>query len=74
MKRYYLGGSITIAVANGGAPGIIFEFLASCVYYGFVATSIAELASSIPSAGGGTYVRLIYFDVVSLYLGTNHPF
>ncbi|KAJ7325867.1 choline transport protein [Mycena albidolilacea] len=47
-----LGGSITIAVANGGAPGIIFEFLASCVYYGFVATSIAELASSIPSAGG----------------------
>ncbi|KAJ6550172.1 choline transport protein [Mycena capillaripes] len=47
-----LGGSITIAVANGGAPGIIYEFLASCVYYGFVATSIAELASSIPSAGG----------------------
>jgi choline transport protein len=48
-----LGGSITVAVANGGAPGIIYEFLASCVYYGFVATSIAELASSIPSAGGG---------------------
>ncbi|KAJ6552575.1 choline transport protein [Mycena vulgaris] len=48
-----LGGSITVAVNNGGAPGIIYEFLASCVYYGFVATSIAELASSIPSAGGG---------------------
>jgi amino acid transporter len=48
-----LGGSITVAVANGGAPGIIYEFLASSVYYGFVATSIAELASSIPSAGGG---------------------
>ncbi|KAJ7860074.1 choline transport protein [Mycena olivaceomarginata] len=48
-----LGGSITIAVTNGGAPGIIYEFLASSVYYGFVATSIAELASSIPSAGGG---------------------
>ncbi|KAJ7191325.1 choline transport protein [Mycena pura] len=47
-----LGGSITVAVANGGAPGIIYEFLAACVYYGFVATSIAELASSIPSAGG----------------------
>ncbi|KAJ7217627.1 choline transport protein [Mycena rebaudengoi] len=47
-----LGGSITIAVANGGAPGIIYEFLASCIYYGFIATSIAELASSIPSAGG----------------------
>ncbi|KAJ7305609.1 choline transport protein [Mycena albidolilacea] len=48
-----LGGSITIAVTNGGAPGIIYEFLASSVYYGLVATSIAELASSIPSAGGG---------------------
>ncbi|KAJ7076674.1 choline transport protein [Mycena belliarum] len=47
-----LGGSITVAVANGGAPGIIYEFLASCVYYGFVAASLAELASSIPSAGG----------------------
>ncbi|KAJ7754706.1 choline transport protein [Mycena maculata] len=47
-----LGGSITVSVANGGAPGIICEFLASCVYYGFLATSIAELASSIPSAGG----------------------
>ncbi|KAJ7676520.1 choline transport protein [Mycena polygramma] len=47
-----LGGSITIAVANGGAPGLIYEFLASCVYYGFVASSLAELASSIPSAGG----------------------
>ncbi|KAJ7731511.1 choline transport protein [Mycena metata] len=42
-----------IPVANGGAPGIIYEFLAASVYYGFVATSIAELASSIPSAGGG---------------------
>ncbi|KAF7358311.1 putative choline transport protein [Mycena venus] len=47
-----LGGSITVAVANGGAPGVIYEFLASCIYYGFIATSIAELASSIPSAGG----------------------
>jgi amino acid transporter len=53
-----LGGSITVAVANGGAPGIIYEFLAACVYYGFVATSIAELASSIPSAGGGEYLYM----------------
>ncbi|KAJ7936905.1 choline transport protein [Mycena leptocephala] len=65
-----LGGSITIAVTNGGAPGIIYEFLASSVYYGFVATSIAELASSIPSAGGvyhwssvagGKYGRVLGF-------------
>ncbi|KAJ7798090.1 choline transport protein [Mycena olivaceomarginata] len=65
-----LGGSITVAVANGGAPGIIYEFLASSVYYGFVAMSIAELASSIPSAGGvyhwssvagGKYGRVLGF-------------
>jgi len=65
-----LGGSITISVANGGAPGIIYEFLATCAYYGFVATSIAELASSIPSAGGvyhwasvagGKYGRVLGF-------------
>ncbi|KAJ7802584.1 choline transport protein [Mycena olivaceomarginata] len=65
-----LGGSITVAVANGGAPGIIYEFLASSVYYGFVAMSIAELASSIPSAGrvyhwslvaGGKYRRVLGF-------------
>ncbi|KAJ6559305.1 amino acid permease-domain-containing protein [Mycena sp. CBHHK59/15] len=73
-----LGGSITVAVANGGAPGIIYEFLASCVYYGFVATSIAELASSIPSAGGvyhwasvagGKYGRVVGFftGLINLY-------
>ncbi|KAJ7339160.1 choline transport protein [Mycena albidolilacea] len=54
-----LGGSITVAVANGGAPGIIYEFLASSVYYGFVAMSIAELASSIPSAGGVYHWSLV---------------
>ncbi|KAJ7774683.1 choline transport protein [Mycena olivaceomarginata] len=51
-------------------PGIIYEFLASSVYYGFVAMSIAELASSIPSAGGvyhwssvagGKYGRVLGF-------------
>jgi amino acid transporter len=33
---------------------IIYEFLAACFYYAFIAASIAELASSIPSSGGGT--------------------
>lgn len=31
---------------------IIYEFLAACFYYAFIAASIAELASSIPSSGG----------------------
>ncbi|EIN03573.1 choline transport protein [Punctularia strigosozonata HHB-11173 SS5] len=47
-----LGGSLVVASANGGPPGIIYEFLAACFYYSFIAASIAELASSIPSSGG----------------------
>ncbi|KAJ7017011.1 choline transport protein [Mycena alexandri] len=62
-----LGGSITVAVANGGAPGIIYEFLASCVYYGFVAMSIAELASSIPSAGGVYHWSSVAGGLINFY-------
>lgn len=72
------GGSITTAILNGGPPGIIYELLAACFYYGyvlysfhskqslssqpsrrrFIAASLAELASSIPSAGGGKCLYL----------------
>ncbi|KAL8706248.1 MAG: hypothetical protein Q9201_000685 [Fulgogasparrea decipioides] len=48
-----LGGAITIAIYNGGPPGVIYEFVAASVFYWIVAASIAELASAIPSAGGG---------------------
>jgi hypothetical protein len=68
-----LGGSITVAVANGGAPGIIYEFLAACVYYGFVATSIAELASSIPSAGGGECFRIPPHRILMLTATSSIP-
>ncbi|KAF2400226.1 choline transport protein [Trichodelitschia bisporula] len=47
-----LGGSITVSIFNGGPPGILYELLVACIYYGIVATCIAELASAIPSAGG----------------------
>ncbi|KAL8919464.1 MAG: hypothetical protein Q9208_006749 [Pyrenodesmia sp. 3 TL-2023] len=47
-----LGGSITVAIYNGGQPGIIYEFIAVSVFYWLVSASIAELASAIPSAGG----------------------
>lgn len=50
-----LAGSITVAIYNGGAPGFIYEFITVAVFYWFVAASIAELASAIPSAGGGTF-------------------
>ena len=31
-----MGGSITIAILNGGPPGVIYEFLAACFYYAYV--------------------------------------
>ncbi|KAK3675002.1 hypothetical protein LTR78_004935 [Recurvomyces mirabilis] len=46
------GGSLSIAFLNGGPAGILYEFIVACVYYGFIAASIAELASAIPSSGG----------------------
>lgn len=46
------GGSLSVAVLNGGPPGILYEFITACVYYAFIGASIAELASSIPSSGG----------------------
>ncbi|KAF5380234.1 hypothetical protein D9757_008214 [Collybiopsis confluens] len=64
------GGSIVLGLSNGGPPGIIWELLTACFYYCFVAASIAELASSIPSAGGvyhwasitaGKYGRVVGF-------------
>lgn len=47
-----LGGSVTVAIYNGGPPGVLYEFLAANVFYWFIAASIAELASAMPSAGG----------------------
>ncbi|KAL9004728.1 MAG: hypothetical protein Q9188_002455 [Gyalolechia gomerana] len=49
---FALGGAITVAIYNGGPPGIIYEFIAASVFYWLIAASIAELASAIPSAGG----------------------
>ncbi|KAL8791780.1 MAG: hypothetical protein Q9195_005589, partial [Heterodermia aff. obscurata] len=47
-----LGGSLTVAIYNGGLPGVIYEFIAASFFYWFIAASIAELASAIPSSGG----------------------
>lgn len=46
------GGSLSISIVNGGPPGILYEFITACAFYGFVGASIAELASSVPSSGG----------------------
>ncbi|KAF2681122.1 amino acid transporter [Lentithecium fluviatile CBS 122367] len=47
-----LGGSVTIAIANGGAPGVLYELIVACSYYAVIGACIAELASAIPSSGG----------------------
>ncbi|CRJ79606.1 hypothetical protein BN1708_000053 [Verticillium longisporum] len=47
-----IGGSILVAIFNGGPPGVLYEFLAVSVCYWTVAASIAELASAIPSSAG----------------------
>ena len=63
-----LAGSISVAIFNGGPTGILYEFITVSFFYWFVAASIAELASAIPSSGGvyhwatltaGRYGRLI---------------
>jgi amino acid transporter len=47
-----LGGSVTLAIANGGPPGVLYEVIVACSYYAVIGACIAELASAIPSAGG----------------------
>lgn len=47
-----LAGTIAVAIFNGGPTGILYEFIVVSFFYWFVAASIAELASAIPSSGG----------------------
>lgn len=47
-----IGGSILVAIFNGGPPGVLYEFITVSVFYWTVAASIAELASAIPSSAG----------------------
>jgi amino acid transporter len=47
-----LGGSIVIALYNGGPPGVIYEFIAVSIFYWMIASCIAEMASAIPSSAG----------------------
>lgn len=47
-----IGGSILVAIFNGGPPGVLYEFLAVSFFFFIVAACIAELASAIPSNAG----------------------
>ncbi|KZV95062.1 putative amino acid transporter [Exidia glandulosa HHB12029] len=69
-----LGGSFVVAIANGGPPGVLYELLVACAYYFVVGACIAELASSIPSAGGVYHWASVtpgprYGRVVGFYAG-----
>ncbi|KAF5674459.1 cholin permease [Fusarium circinatum] len=47
-----IGGSILVAIFNGGPPGVLYEFIVVSMFYWTVAASVAELASAIPSSAG----------------------
>jgi choline transport protein len=47
-----LGGSIVIALYNGGPPGVIYGFIAVACFYFLIAACIAEMASAFPTASG----------------------
>ncbi|KAK6859746.1 Choline transporter [Apiospora arundinis] len=47
-----LGSSIAVSIANGGPTGLIYELIVAVFYYIFIGLSLAELASSVPTAGG----------------------
>jgi len=42
-----LGGSIAVSVANGGPPGVLYEFLVACFWYAFLGASIAEVSGAV---------------------------
>lgn len=46
-----LGGSMVVAIHNLGPPCLLYGLLVTSFFYWFVAASIAELASAIPSSG-----------------------
>ena len=47
-----LGGSILVAIYNGGPPGVLYEFIVASCFYFVIAASLAELASAMPSSAG----------------------
>ena len=37
------GGSVTIAIANGGPPGVLYELIVACAYYAVIGACVAEV-------------------------------
>ncbi|KAK6438782.1 hypothetical protein LTR95_005010 [Oleoguttula sp. CCFEE 5521] len=63
------GGTLVIALYNGGGPGVLYGLLAAAFFYAFICLGLAELASAIPSSanvyhwasvtGGPKYGRVL---------------
>ncbi|KAI0446439.1 amino acid transporter [Xylaria telfairii] len=47
-----LGSSISVSILSGGPPGLIYGLIVALFWYSFIGLSLAELASSVPTAGG----------------------
>lgn len=47
-----IGGTILVAISNGGPPGVLYEFIVVSIFYFLVAASLAELVSAIPTSSG----------------------
>ncbi|KAE9961867.1 hypothetical protein EG327_002839 [Venturia inaequalis] len=68
------GGSMVVAFYNGGAPGIIYEFIAACAFYCCIGAALAELSSAIPSSSSVYHWASVtagpkYGRIASFYAG-----
>ncbi|KAK5133880.1 hypothetical protein LTR08_007211 [Meristemomyces frigidus] len=68
------GGSLVVALYNGGGPGVMYGLLASIFFYSTIAASLAELASAIPSSANVYHWSSVgagprYGKIVSFYAG-----
>lgn len=50
-----LGGSIVVAIYNGGPPGVLYEFITVSIFYWLVAASLAVSVQSCPRSGNIRY-------------------
>lgn len=50
-----LGGSIVVAIYNGGPPGVLYEFITVSIFYWLVAASLAVSLRSCPRPGNTQY-------------------
>ncbi|KAI1621672.1 amino acid/polyamine transporter I [Exophiala viscosa] len=47
-----IAGSLITAIYNGGAPGLLYGWIVDNFFYFFIALSLAELVSSMPTSAG----------------------